>query len=81
MASEEKKEEIKKIQDQNLFLARGAESQQAETDQFKCGKCKSRKCKYYQMQTRSADEVSFIFKYLYIIIILLLLLMLMKYLI
>jgi len=56
MASEEKKEEIKKIQDQNLFLARGAESQQAETDQFKCGKCKSRKCKYYQMQTRSADE-------------------------
>jgi len=56
MASEQKKEEIKKIQDQNLFLARGAESQEAETDQFKCGKCKSRKCKYYQMQTRSADE-------------------------
>jgi len=56
MASEEKKEEIKKIQDHNLFLARGAESQEAETDQFRCGKCKSRKCKYYQMQTRSADE-------------------------
>jgi transcription elongation factor S-II len=59
MASEEKREEIKKIQDHNLFLARGAESQEAETDQFKCGKCKSRKCKYYQMQTRSADEVSY----------------------
>jgi len=56
MASEQKKEEFKKIQDQNLFLARGAESQEAETDQFRCGKCKSRRCKYYQMQTRSADE-------------------------
>ncbi len=28
----------------------------AETDQFKCGKCKARKATYYQMQTRSADE-------------------------
>ena len=26
------------------------------TDQFRCGKCKKRKCSYYQMQTRSADE-------------------------
>ena len=26
------------------------------TDQFQCGKCKQRKCTYYQMQTRSADE-------------------------
>jgi DNA-directed RNA polymerase subunit M/transcription elongation factor TFIIS len=23
---------------------------------FKCGKCKSKKTTYYQMQTRSADE-------------------------
>ena len=30
--------------------------QAATTDQFKCGKCKERKCTYYQMQTRSADE-------------------------
>lgn len=29
---------------------------QATTDQFQCGKCKQRKCTYYQMQTRSADE-------------------------
>ncbi|KAI3631037.1 hypothetical protein MIR68_010527 [Amoeboaphelidium protococcarum] len=29
---------------------------EAETDQFKCGKCKQRKTKYYQLQTRSADE-------------------------
>ena len=26
------------------------------TDEFKCYKCKRRKCTYYQMQTRSADE-------------------------
>ena len=26
------------------------------TGQFKCGKCKSTKTTYYQMQTRSADE-------------------------
>lgn len=26
------------------------------TDQFKCSKCKERKCTYYQLQTRSADE-------------------------
>ncbi|CAN8061925.1 unnamed protein product [Agarophyton chilense] len=30
--------------------------QEASTDRFKCGKCKERKCTYYQMQTRSADE-------------------------
>ena len=26
------------------------------TDTFKCGRCKERKCTYYQLQTRSADE-------------------------
>jgi len=26
------------------------------TDEFKCYKCKARKCTYYQLQTRSADE-------------------------
>ena len=26
------------------------------TDEYKCGKCKSRKIKYSQAQTRSADE-------------------------
>jgi len=26
------------------------------SDLFQCGKCKQRKCKYYQLQTRSADE-------------------------
>jgi transcription elongation factor S-II len=28
----------------------------ASTDTFTCRKCKSNKCTYYQMQTRSADE-------------------------
>jgi transcription elongation factor S-II len=28
----------------------------ASTDEFKCYKCKQRKCTYYQLQTRSADE-------------------------
>ena len=28
----------------------------AATDEFKCYKCKKRKCTYYEMQTRSADE-------------------------
>lgn len=26
------------------------------TDTFKCGRCKKKKCTYYQLQTRSADE-------------------------
>lgn len=31
------------------------------TDMFRCGKCKERKCTYYQMQTRSADEPMTVF--------------------
>jgi len=34
----------------------GEEDMGAATDEFKCYKCKKRKCTYYQMQTRSADE-------------------------
>jgi transcription elongation factor S-II len=29
---------------------------EASTDNFTCGKCKSKACTYYQLQTRSADE-------------------------
>ena len=29
--------------------------------QFTCSKCKSKKCTYYEMQTRSADEPATIF--------------------
>jgi transcription elongation factor S-II len=37
------------------------EKAEAMTDQFKCGRCKSRKCTYYELQTRSADEAMTIF--------------------
>ena len=37
------------------------EKQEAMTDQYKCGRCKSRKCTYYELQTRSADESMTIF--------------------
>ncbi|KIJ96132.1 hypothetical protein K443DRAFT_10875 [Laccaria amethystina LaAM-08-1] len=33
-----------------------AAEQQAETDAFQCSRCKQRKCRYRQAQTRSADE-------------------------
>ncbi|GAA5923571.1 transcription elongation factor DST1 [Sporobolomyces koalae] len=56
MASEEQKAVNRKLVAENLFKAQGAAPQQAETDAFQCGKCKQRRCMYYQMQTRSADE-------------------------
>lgn len=34
---------------------------EAATDLFTCKKCKSKKCTYYQLQTRSADEPMTIF--------------------
>jgi DNA-directed RNA polymerase subunit M/transcription elongation factor TFIIS len=33
----------------------------ASTDTFTCRKCKSKKCTYYELQTRSADEPATIF--------------------
>ena len=44
--------EEKKIKDENKFTPKI----EASTDDFICGKCKSKKCTYYQLQTRSADE-------------------------
>ena len=44
--------ELKKIKDENKFSPKI----EASTDDFKCGKCKSKKCTFYQLQTRSADE-------------------------
>lgn len=34
---------------------------EASTDMFTCKKCKSNRCTYYELQTRSADEPSTIF--------------------
>ena len=44
--------EIKKLHDENLYSPKI----DANTDDFTCRKCKSKKCSYYQLQTRSADE-------------------------
>lgn len=44
--------EKKKIRDENKYLPK----LEASTDDFTCWKCKSKKCTYYQLQTRSADE-------------------------
>ncbi|KAL4401416.1 transcription elongation factor TFIIS [Malassezia pachydermatis] len=56
LASSALKAHHESIRLQNLHNAKGAEAQEAETDAFQCGKCKKRKTRYYQMQTRSADE-------------------------
>ncbi|KAI0699011.1 transcription factor S-II, central domain-containing protein [Cytidiella melzeri] len=56
MASEERKAADNKIKSDNLFKTLGAGEVQAETDAFQCGRCKQRKCRYRQAQTRSADE-------------------------
>jgi transcription elongation factor S-II len=44
--------QAKMKRDKNKFEA----NLEAATDTFKCRKCHSKKCTYYQMQTRSADE-------------------------
>ncbi|KAI0236699.1 transcription elongation factor TFIIS [Massospora cicadina] len=56
LASESKKKQLEDMRKTSLFKSQGAASAQAETDMFKCGKCKQRKCTYFQKQTRSADE-------------------------
>ncbi|KAG8835678.1 RNA polymerase II elongation factor [Serendipita sp. 399] len=56
MASEERRQKDRAIEEENLFKSLGAGEQQAETDAFQCGKCKQRKTIYRQAQTRSADE-------------------------
>jgi transcription elongation factor S-II len=56
MASDERREENQKLQERNIFNAKGAAPKNATTNEFMCGKCKQRKVSYYQMQTRSADE-------------------------
>lgn len=56
MASEEQKAKLKKIKEDNLFQSLSAKETEAETEAFQCSKCKQRKCRYRQAQTRSADE-------------------------
>ncbi|XAR68702.1 hypothetical protein NMG60_11000049 [Bertholletia excelsa] len=56
MASDERQRENKQIKEKALFECERGGPPKATTDQFKCGRCGQRKCTYYQMQTRSADE-------------------------
>ena len=42
----------KKIRDNNMYNPQ----LDANTDNFTCRRCKSKRCSYYQLQTRSADE-------------------------
>ncbi|XP_010931383.1 transcription elongation factor TFIIS [Elaeis guineensis] len=56
MASDERKLENRQIKEKALFDCERGGAPKATTDQFKCGRCGQRKCTYYQLQTRSADE-------------------------
>merc|ERR1711939_652058 len=53
MASAEKKAELAAMTKEALLNAQGAAPKKSETDMFECGKCRKRRCTYYQMQTRS----------------------------
>ena len=43
---------LKQIRDENKY----APKLDANTDDYTCYKCKSKRCSFYQLQTRSADE-------------------------
>jgi transcription elongation factor S-II len=49
--------ERKTMRDASKF----SDNMQASTDMFTCRKCKSKRCTYYEMQTRSADEPATVF--------------------
>ena len=56
LASDAKREENQRIRDKKLYDPAPRQAKKASSEQFQCGKCRQRKCTYYQMQTRSADE-------------------------
>ncbi|CAH1445455.1 unnamed protein product [Lactuca virosa] len=56
MASTERQMENVKIKEKAMFDCERGGPPKATTDQFRCGRCGKRKCTYYQLQTRSADE-------------------------
>jgi transcription elongation factor S-II len=58
MASEETKQSRKESMQYVMDAARTdwEDPNEGGTTMFKCGRCKERWCKYYQKQTRSADE-------------------------
>lgn len=56
MASTQRQLENQQIEEKKLFDCERGGPPKATTDQFRCGRCGQRKCTYYQLQTRSADE-------------------------
>jgi transcription elongation factor S-II len=62
MSSEELASDAKRADNDKIRAHMKRETERTQhisgnvTDMFKCGKCKKRRCTYYQMQTRSADE-------------------------
>ncbi|KAK6937639.1 Transcription elongation factor S-II, central domain [Dillenia turbinata] len=56
MASHERQLQNQKIKERAMLECELGGTPKASTDQFKCERCGRRRCTYYQMQTRSADE-------------------------
>lgn len=56
LANDELKKTREEVHQKMTRDAMPYNKQEASTNMFKCGKCKERKCTYFQMQTRSADE-------------------------
>jgi len=54
--SEERRLGNQRIREHAMWECERGQKNVASTDQFQCGKCKQRKCTYFQLQTRSADE-------------------------
>lgn len=62
LASDALKEKRRKEAEWEFEAARSDnKTKESATDQFPCAKCKGRKCTYYQLQTRSADEPMTVF--------------------
>ncbi|CBY20996.1 unnamed protein product [Oikopleura dioica] len=63
MASKQLQELRKKFTKEAINDHQMAQNEGTQTDMFSCGKCKSKKCTYTQLQTRSADEPMTTFVY------------------
>ena len=56
MKSDERRQEDKKLQEENVNQAMVAQVEKSISREFQCGKCKKKMVSYSQAQTRSADE-------------------------
>jgi len=56
MASDEMKEKRLEFNKEAILEHQLSVQEGVESESFQCGKCKSKKCTYTQLQTRSADE-------------------------